>query len=445
MLILQLVFLFTSKPLKKTIMKAVIIFVLISTIIQFQSFSQSCLPDGINLSSQLEIDNFQIVYPNCTEIEGNVIINDDEPNDINNLDGLKCIISIGGYLVIKENNKLTNLVGLENLRSIGRNLEIEYNSTLSEISALSNLSTVGGKLQITNNKRLIGLNGLNNLSSVTGTIRINSCNELVSLTGLTNLQSIGNGLSIGGNPKLTNLNGLENITSIVGFLGIGNNASLTNIDGLKNITSIGSVLGISYNESLTDIDGLTGLETIGGSIYIWKNNSLNSIHGLHNVISIGGYLKIEENPSLLSLEGLDNIDATTIDELNIHTNNSLSICNVASICNYISLPTGDSTIINNAPGCNSVNEVRTACIVGTTTISEESFTIYPNPATDNITVMNRSNSQCNSISIINSIGQKVKSQNSCDKTIDISMLKNGLYIVEIQSKSITIRKKLIVK
>jgi len=59
------------------------------------SFSQPCLPSGITFSTQEQIDNFQTNYPNCTEIEGDVII---EGNDITNLDGLSVLTAIGGFL-----------------------------------------------------------------------------------------------------------------------------------------------------------------------------------------------------------------------------------------------------------------------------------------------------------------------------------------------------------
>jgi len=58
-------------------------------------FSQPCLPEGITFSTQEQIDNFQTNYPNCTEIEGGVMITG---NDITNLDGLSVITSIGEYL-----------------------------------------------------------------------------------------------------------------------------------------------------------------------------------------------------------------------------------------------------------------------------------------------------------------------------------------------------------
>ena len=44
-----------------------------------------CLPEGITFTTQEQIDSFQINYPGCTEIEGDVQICG---NDITNLNGL---------------------------------------------------------------------------------------------------------------------------------------------------------------------------------------------------------------------------------------------------------------------------------------------------------------------------------------------------------------------
>lgn len=57
--------------------------------------AQPCLPEGITFYTQTQIDSFQVNYPNCTEVEGSVLI---EGNDITNLDGLEVLNAIGGYL-----------------------------------------------------------------------------------------------------------------------------------------------------------------------------------------------------------------------------------------------------------------------------------------------------------------------------------------------------------
>lgn len=65
-------------------------------IFTFSLFSQSsCLPEGITFTSQEQIDNFQINYPGCTEIEGDLIISGE---DITNLEGLNMVTDIVGFL-----------------------------------------------------------------------------------------------------------------------------------------------------------------------------------------------------------------------------------------------------------------------------------------------------------------------------------------------------------
>ena len=74
-------------------MKRLALLIVIALLIQSTASSQPCLPDGITFQTQAEIDNFQTNYPNCNEIEGDVIISGDS---ITNLNGLSVVTSIGG-------------------------------------------------------------------------------------------------------------------------------------------------------------------------------------------------------------------------------------------------------------------------------------------------------------------------------------------------------------
>jgi hypothetical protein len=76
-------------------MKTQILFLITTLFIQIATISQSCLPEGITFNMQAQIDNFQVNYPNCTIIEGDVLI---EGNDITNLDGLDVITAVYGNL-----------------------------------------------------------------------------------------------------------------------------------------------------------------------------------------------------------------------------------------------------------------------------------------------------------------------------------------------------------
>ena len=74
-------------------------------VIQIAIAQSPCLPDGISFTTQAQIDSFQINYPGCTEIEGQVYINSE---DISNLNGLSQISAIGGHLKIFQ--KLKNKI-----------------------------------------------------------------------------------------------------------------------------------------------------------------------------------------------------------------------------------------------------------------------------------------------------------------------------------------------
>ncbi len=104
----------------------------------------SCLPEGIVFTTQTQIDSFQINYPGCTEIEGDVGIGLPLGTDITNLYGLNVLNTIEGDLIILCNSSITDLTGLDNLTSIGGNLTIIYNNALTSLRGLENLTSIGG-------------------------------------------------------------------------------------------------------------------------------------------------------------------------------------------------------------------------------------------------------------------------------------------------------------
>ncbi len=136
-----------------------IIFLLFS----FSNWAQSCLPEGITFSTQGQIDSFAINYPGCTEIEGDVKIQESTSNNISNLIGISQIVTIEGNLVIRSNKSLLTLNGLENINSIGESLSIRSNTMLSNITSLQNLFSIGGSIAISSNNELQDLSGLENI------------------------------------------------------------------------------------------------------------------------------------------------------------------------------------------------------------------------------------------------------------------------------------------
>lgn len=373
-----------------------------------------CPMGDITFSMQGQVDSFQINYPGCKEISGSVRISG---NNITNLLALSTLDSIEGCLQIIDNPILASLNGLENLTYVGKcttltggnifhteGLEIRGNAELTSLAGLDRLKTVKNRVWITKNSAMIALNGLDSLSSVgTGTqgigtsdpapaasIMINENASLKSIDGFGSLDSVAL-LTIAENDSLVSLEGLENLRAIGWGLAIEKNNSLKNFSGLDNLQYIGGIW-IYDNYSLENFQGLQNLKTIEGCIGLgeWffptfiveQNFSLIDFSGLENLQEIvwGCDMTIEGNFSLQSLADL-NGNINSLSNLRVMYNPYLSICGSLAVCNY--LATGSPSVISdNAPGCNSVPEVESACMVSTEETFDAAPAIHcsPNPA-----------------------------------------------------------------
>lgn len=394
--------------------RIVIIFILLGLLVS-KMYAGSCLPNGITFSTQYDVDYFLEIYGGCNEIIGDVTI---EGNDINNLDNLHNLTKINGSLNIKNCPNLTDIFGLRNLSFIGGTFEFYNNDKKTHLYGLGALADIGGDLIIQENNKLVTLTGgsigqiffpgLNNLINIGGGLFIHNNLQLKDLFGLEKLISINGNISINNNDLLTSISDLSGIDSGVETIQIVDNPILTNLNGLQNINLTAGDILIQSNNSLIDLSGLEGINSIGWNLHIWQNNNLQNLHGienihtigkglqiknnstltdlmgleninsigenfeissnsiladifsLNNLTSIGGTLSINSNPLLLSLQGIDNIDYNTITYLSLRSNSQLSICDVQSICNYLENG-GGATIIGNATNCNSVEEVNESC------------------------------------------------------------------------------------
>lgn len=410
--------------------------------------AQSCLPEGIIFTTQAQIDSFQVNYPGCTEIEGNVTI---QGNDITILDGLSSLTSIGGDLVISGNNSLTSIEGLNNLDTIFGGFYISSNPLLNNLTGLDNLTFIqndfnfGWLLQpggCVGNPAISDFRGLSSLNSIGGSLNIVCSDILTSLMGLEGLITIGGGFSIFYNDALTNFTGLDGLTSIGGVFHIYQNNVLTSFTGLDSLDSIGGGVKIIINIALISFTGLEGLTSIGGELQIWGNYVLENLTGLGGLTSIGGSLTIGSNNygniALTSLTGLENIYAGSITNLTIRSNYLLTTCEIHSVCDYLATPNGIIVIQDNATGCNSSEEVITACEVGVeesaVTSQQSAVNIYPNPSSSSIIISTPTTPNKNTfLTIYNINGQRlIECQITEQQTVvDVSGLPQGVYFVRI--------------
>ena len=273
-----------------------------------------------------------------------------------------------------------------------------------------------------------------NCTQIEGDVTISGAN-ITNLNGLNGLTSIGGNLRICNDSVLPNLSGLGSLTSIAYNLFVGYNPVLTSLTGLEAVTSIGGALEIYSNQALTSLTGLEAVTSIGGALEIYSNQALTSLTGLEAVTSIGGALEIYSNQALTSLTGIDSIDFESITTLGIYHNDSLSNCSVQSICNFLLTGRGVQ-IYSNKTGCNSPQEVSDNCPydLNVQNITENNaFSIYPNPATDIITVELSGTTHGGNLTIVDIEGQQVITRQITEsKTqMDLSSLPSGVYFVRL--------------
>ncbi len=233
----------------------------------FTTVKAQCPPAGdLVFGTQAEIDQFIIDYPNCTEIDGGVEINN--------------FISFFESIISMEDSEtwITSLAPLSNIEIINGNFNLTYlgfygyvddlgglhlyPSELNSLSVLSNLTIIEGDLNITSTS--LSDFTLNSLTNINGNLNINynyingssqAENQMLGtpiLNGFNSLEYIGGNLLIENNLLLTEISAFSNLNTLSGSLVIRENNNLVDISNLSNLSYINGVVAISDNPNLSD-------------------------------------------------------------------------------------------------------------------------------------------------------------------------------------------------
>ncbi len=194
------------------------------------ALAQTCLPDGLSLTTQAQVDAFPGTYPGCTQVIGAVSISGGNITDLGPLGGL----TYTGGLVINGATALTDLSGLGSL-------------TTAEF------------------------------------VMVQNCSALTSLNGLDGLATVTDFLSIRDNAQLTSLQGLDALTSVGGYVQVQGNALLTDIGGLAGLTTVGEYFSIRDCALVNDLSALSALVEVGTFVQVRNLPQLTSLHGLDQV------------------------------------------------------------------------------------------------------------------------------------------------------------------
>ncbi len=329
--------------------------------------SQACIVGDVVLSSQAEVEQFAQDHPNCTEIEGNVLIGTESfsgETDITNLAALSNLTSITGDIKIIKNTSLTNIFGLHNLEAIPASLLIENNDLLRDVVGLENITEIGGDLGIRINCDCFESKGLENvkvvrgdfnlqfegdhvlrniaIDSIYGSLRLERFSGslsglseldylggklysyrsfLSSYNGLQGLESLGS-LSTIGNYGFSSLNGLQNVKVIHGDVLFDDTDDLSSLSKLENLELIEGDLDFDHIWYM-DISTLPKLKRIKGSLNFTENHLTSSLQGIPTLEVIEGNLNFSRNYDLDHIDGFTSLDSVKGDLIMYDFYNSL--------------------------------------------------------------------------------------------------------------------------
>ena len=129
--------------------------ILFSNLLLFvHSYSLAQCPDNLFISSEEQLTQWVMDYPNCKVLSGNLTLEGYGTDRLQNLDALQQIKSIKGSLFIGNNLALNNLDGLSEIETVVGNVTISNNPSLKELKSFSKLNKIEGGLQILNCQQL---------------------------------------------------------------------------------------------------------------------------------------------------------------------------------------------------------------------------------------------------------------------------------------------------
>lgn len=281
-------------------MKKILLPVLFVFLFSNLSISQGCLPDGLILETQTQVDNFPSDWPGCSIIEGDLIV---EGGNIVNLDSLFSITIIEGDLQINSCYELQSVSGLSNIESV-YGIRFYQTKRLKVIDCFSKITTLSGSLILMINDSINDVSSFQNIAFVGDGFRVSGTKMLKDLSAFGSLETIITSFTVSSNDLIQEVSGFSGTDSLL-YTYIGSNKSLKSISGFQNLKNTGRQFHIVGNDSLFEIN----LPSIKHAEYfsIESNNSLEVIN-LPNLFTVEG-LRILNNDNLVNIHGIPNLDS----------------------------------------------------------------------------------------------------------------------------------------
>ncbi len=364
--------------------------------------SQTYVGD-ITLSTQDEVDNFSTSYPGITYVDGNLIVLATEP--ISDLSGLSQLSGardleiwasgLQGWIPTNVENLTIDSYGINAIDS-GGILGLE--AFTSELANLNNLylrfeAIENAEFGVTLFENLVSVDSLT-IDLVASPVTFPSLETInhftywpssidgtnagyIQMPEVTSLNTLiiqsGGAATNNSTPNFPNLNHIE-------YCAINSLDVLDGFAGLASLTSIGT-FETQNSYLFTSLEGLANIQT-ADVLSLWgyygEPNESIGLESLQNVrrlrmgtlidvnlltltnLQVVDTLEIFSSEGLNSLAGIENL---TINNYLRLSGTNLSICNVPSVCNFLSTHTPEDYFIdiNNPFGCSTAEEIIASC------------------------------------------------------------------------------------
>ncbi len=425
-------------------------------------FSQEWCSEGfIELNSQQEIDAFPSKYPGCKQVHSIRI--DDNKGLVYNLDSLAQIkrvrvLFIGFIPSLESISGLNNLTNVDvsmrfyqlrhfppflKLDTIQRLIHEMYQDSTLDLSVYKNVKHIEAEILCIGNGRLSGLpNFTSNPDSFNMSVRENNIeNNITNLIPSNAKRLIF--LTLINVPKTKLTNETKTLQYIENLRFYGN---VPVADSLKHIKIDAFVCAIDIGSTIFNVNSLKGMlffrDTLRGFVVGQSN-----IISLHQILPNLKYLRenivMQKNMVLSDISLIKDFELPEPNKFLsnsqykgvVSDNPSLDICNIDFLCRWIERD-GDSLLIqNNGPNC-FLEKIKEDCIsssIDQTININQSIILYPNPATQSITV--QSPVSLIYITISDLSGKMWTNITKPNEHIDISSLPKGMYVATITTET----------
>ena len=399
-------------------------------------------------------------FPVLQTIGGYFRVNND--TSLTTLGEFPALQSIGGYFRVNNDTSLTTLGDFPLLQTIGGYFRVENNDQLITLGEFPDLQTIGGYFSVNKGTSLTTLGYFSALQTIEGYFSVNNDTSLTTLGDFPLLQTIGGYFRVNNDTSLTTLGEFPALQSIGGYFSVENNDQLTTLGNFLELQTIGGYFRVNYNDQLTSLEYFSALQSIEGYFSVESNDQLTTLGNFPALKTIGGYFSVNNDTSLTTLgnfleltsigigrayvpslnEGRDNVSIV------VEGNNNLATC--CLLTDFFEegrdSVTGDIYINNNFAGCENKSNIISTCEMIITQRSgeilsnngtQQVFTLYPNPTNGTLTIEGVTGYL--QMYIYDLVGREVMtySLTPSKKTIDVSDLPSGMYVVTLRGEDKT--------